>query len=46
MDPNTDKFAFDLINEGRVVEGYTLIYLRQIRDLLVDLLVETKARKI
>lgn len=35
--PETDSFAYDLINEGSVVEGYTLIYLRQIRDLLIDL---------
>lgn len=35
--PETDSFAHELISNGKPVEGYMLIYLRQIRDLLIDL---------
>lgn len=43
MDPETDSFAMELIKKGKLVEGYTLIYLRQIRDLLNELKQEAKA---
>jgi hypothetical protein len=35
--PNTAYFEEQIIGQGDVVEGYTLRYLRQIRDLLIDI---------
>jgi hypothetical protein len=35
--PDTYEIENDLISNGKVVEGYTLRYLRQIRDLLLNL---------
>lgn len=36
------EVAKELIGRGLVREGYSLIYLQQIRDLLADLLVEVR----
>jgi len=38
MSPDTRQIAIELIDKGRVVDGYTLIYLQQIRDLLDKIL--------
>lgn len=36
--PDIRELAHGLIGEGKVAEGYTLIYLQEIRDLLEEVL--------
>ena len=40
--PGTEALEHELIDKGKVAEGYTLRYLRQIRDLQNEILKELR----